>query len=254
MPESRSLSLAEDLADHRSYDLIEQAMMESVRGRRFLAEFVRRHRSADTTMLLDAMGRLEQAVAREHVPAERESRTLTAWGGEPDPADAAPSASKLPSHKTGPFAGPESDPGTIATAARRAAADLLGEAETLQETAWRLRESGAAAKLCTELDRCATRIYAACSSQEALVQQMESVVETLRRQKARTSALHGQNEHAGASRQDRATDRHPGSDAERLRDLARRFRHDPSEFGAHAALTPEDLDRLTIEERLALFS
>lgn len=250
MPEIRSLSLAED----RSYDLIEQAMMESARGRRFLAEFVRRHRSADTTMLLDAIGRLEQAVAGDHVPLEPASPPFATRAGEPGSEGTAPTTPKFPGGDSEPVASNAADFETLTPAARRTIADLLGEAESLQETAWRLRESGAAAKLCAELDQCATRIFAACSSQEALAERMESAVETLRRLQAQTSAPHERNDRAAASRQDRADGRYPGSDAERLRDLACRFRHDPAGPGPNATPSIEDLDRLTIAERLELFS
>src|SRR3712207_4045327 len=47
------------------YESIEAAVMETARGRWFLAEFAQRNRTADTTMLLDAIGRLEQAVTGE---------------------------------------------------------------------------------------------------------------------------------------------------------------------------------------------
>ena len=44
------------------YEVLESAVMESSRGRWFLEEFSRRHRSADTKMLLDAIGKLENVV------------------------------------------------------------------------------------------------------------------------------------------------------------------------------------------------
>lgn len=45
------------------YDLIEAAVMDTARGRWFLAEFLRRHRSADTVLLLEAIERLEARLA-----------------------------------------------------------------------------------------------------------------------------------------------------------------------------------------------
>ena len=45
------------------YEAIEKAVMESARGRWFLQEFARRNRSADTLMLLDAIGRLQAALS-----------------------------------------------------------------------------------------------------------------------------------------------------------------------------------------------
>src|SRR5215207_7640916 len=47
------------------YDAIEAAVMETARGRWFLSEFARRNRTADTTVLLEAIGRLEHAVTSE---------------------------------------------------------------------------------------------------------------------------------------------------------------------------------------------
>jgi len=48
------------------YEAIEAAVMETARGRWFLAEYARRNRHADTTMLLKALDRIEAVVRREH--------------------------------------------------------------------------------------------------------------------------------------------------------------------------------------------
>jgi hypothetical protein len=56
------------------YDRIEEAVMETARGRWFLAEFARRVRAGDTKKILEAIERLERAsapaqfaVAQDHV-------------------------------------------------------------------------------------------------------------------------------------------------------------------------------------------
>ncbi|WP_137391991.1 hypothetical protein [Rhodoligotrophos defluvii] len=49
------------------YELIEQAVMETPRGRWFLAEYARRNRAADTRILLDAIKRLERVVSAQTV-------------------------------------------------------------------------------------------------------------------------------------------------------------------------------------------
>lgn len=49
------------------YEAIEAAVLESPRGRWFLGEFTRRNRAADTSMLLEAIRKLERGVA-EHAP------------------------------------------------------------------------------------------------------------------------------------------------------------------------------------------
>jgi hypothetical protein len=52
------------------YEAIEAAVMDTARGRWFLAEFARRNRTADTSVLLTAIERLESMLAAEdrHMP------------------------------------------------------------------------------------------------------------------------------------------------------------------------------------------
>ncbi len=51
-----------DTFDGLEYEEIEQAVMETSRGRWFLTEFARRHKAADTAELLDAIRRLEDQI------------------------------------------------------------------------------------------------------------------------------------------------------------------------------------------------
>src|ERR1700724_185895 len=45
------------------YDAIREAFMETSRGRWFLGEYAKRNRNADTTMVLDAVARIEETLA-----------------------------------------------------------------------------------------------------------------------------------------------------------------------------------------------
>jgi hypothetical protein len=60
------VTMADEEADvafsTEDYELIEAAVMETVRGRWFLREFARRNRHADTKVVLDAVERLKEAV------------------------------------------------------------------------------------------------------------------------------------------------------------------------------------------------
>lgn len=60
-----SSSVAESGREHpaETYETIQTAVMESERGRWFLAEYARRQRSAETAGILDALKRLEAAIA-----------------------------------------------------------------------------------------------------------------------------------------------------------------------------------------------
>ena len=87
------------LLSEEDYRAIEAAVMETARGRWFLAEFARRNRQADTAMLLGAIARLERAIMTQIAPEPppvavelpslgSESPSLQAAGPEPqDEAD-----------------------------------------------------------------------------------------------------------------------------------------------------------------------
>jgi hypothetical protein len=60
-PQSRTSQEAKLDAD---YAAVEAVLLDSVRGRWFLAEYARRNRAADTEMLLDAIAKLELTVLR----------------------------------------------------------------------------------------------------------------------------------------------------------------------------------------------
>src|SRR6202023_3875037 len=52
------------------YEAISQAFMETSRGRWFLGEYAKRNRNADTRMVLDAVGRIEQTLEALRQPTE----------------------------------------------------------------------------------------------------------------------------------------------------------------------------------------
>lgn len=187
MSESKALSpIAE--AD---YEAIEAAVMETHRGRWFLAEYARRNRTADTTMLLEAIARLENAVARERETERMDrlrfdlvemARAITSTKREIAsirPSEGAPSDLVVAS---------EALDGIVATT-ERATSDILEAAEHVQEAAWTLREDGAREDLCDELDRRATDIYTSCSFQDLTAQRTKRIIETLRFLEGRINAM-----------------------------------------------------------------
>lgn len=56
---------------HEQYEALESAVMESPRGRWFLAEYARRNRAADTMMLLDALKKLENVASENPIKSDR---------------------------------------------------------------------------------------------------------------------------------------------------------------------------------------
>ncbi|MEM8812505.1 MAG: hypothetical protein AAGF59_07780 [Pseudomonadota bacterium] len=66
------------------YEAIEAAVMETARGRWFLAEYARRHRAADTEMLLAAIRKLEASLHPDATPdADTDPVKPKAADGEP---------------------------------------------------------------------------------------------------------------------------------------------------------------------------
>ncbi|MHB2208597.1 hypothetical protein [Methylobacterium sp. CM6257] len=173
------------------YAAIEATICATERGRLFLAEHARRNRGADTEMLLGAISRLEQTVTadRGH-PAFGQLR-----GNLVDMAEAirrtkaeiaAISASNTEQTRLSQ-ASLALD--AIVRETERATSDILGAAEAIQEAAWTLRERGADATACDDLDRLATAIYTACSFQDLTAQRTARIVYTLRYLEDRLSAM-----------------------------------------------------------------
>ena len=212
MSDSRSLTLVEDT----EYEAIEAAMTESARGRRFLAEYARRNRSADTDVLLQAIGRLESAVT-----TDRGSEDVGRLRGDlVEMADAIArtkaeiSALSAPDQDHSRLTVASEALDAIVRATERATSDILGAAEEVQEAAWTLRESGTESAICDELDRHATQIYTACSFQDLTAQRTGRIVHTLRYLEDRIASMIG----IWGSRLD-AVPPHPGYAAAPVADL-----------------------------------
>ncbi|MDP2800513.1 MAG: hypothetical protein Q8O26_01385 [Phreatobacter sp.] len=173
------VSLAE--ADYRS---IEEAVMETARGRWFLAEYARRNRHADTLAVLDAIGKLESAVAvpraapdidRVRMEIREMAHAIARTKAEiaaikPEGVDAG----------TGHFEDASVELDAIVQATATATGDILSAAETIQEIAWTLREMGAEGEVCDLIDTKTTDIYTACSFQDITGQRTRKVIGVLR--------------------------------------------------------------------------
>ncbi len=150
------------------YDAIQEAFMETARGRWFLGEYAKRNRNADTAMVLEAVARLEQSVAASRAEAKTAELPLTSVSA-PAPTAIA-------------FAGPAPDEilasiKAILERTRAAIAAALEEedlaaalepfrssARIIREIAWGLRESGADGRICNILDTQVRAIAEACDA------------------------------------------------------------------------------------------
>jgi hypothetical protein len=137
------------------YDAIREAFMETSRGRWFLGEYAKRNRNADTSMVLDAVARIEETLAAQRQPAPESglAAALAAIGGAVDEAEAAASAV------------------LDGLALEQHLAPVRKGARVIKEIAWRWREIGADSRICDLLDSQVSAIETACgqiSSTEAV--------------------------------------------------------------------------------------
>ncbi|MGB8399811.1 MAG: hypothetical protein WCE35_13520, partial [Bradyrhizobium sp.] len=64
------------LPSEEDYAAISEAFMETARGRWFLGEYAKRNRNADTSMVLDAVARIEESLAAQRQATAAEDAGL----------------------------------------------------------------------------------------------------------------------------------------------------------------------------------
>jgi hypothetical protein len=130
------------------YDAIREAFLETSRGRWFLGEYAKRNRNADTSMVLDAVARIEDALAvqrqQQPAPDTRLEEALGAFRNVVDQADATVSAI------------------VDGLALEQNLAPILKGARIVREISWRWREIGADSRICDLLDSQVGAIEAGC--------------------------------------------------------------------------------------------
>ncbi|MCC6946214.1 MAG: hypothetical protein IT539_00470 [Bradyrhizobiaceae bacterium] len=173
------------------YEMIAAAVLETARGRWFLAEHARRNRNADTRLVLDAIEKLERLIAQRNEPIEPDrlrfdliemmnaiTRTKSEIAAIRPGRDAA-------SH----FEQASNELDAIVDTTEKATSDILAAAERVQEIAWRLREQGVNPVVCDLIDAHATEVYTACSFQDLTGQRIRKVIDVLSFLEARIDAM-----------------------------------------------------------------
>ena len=124
------------LPSEADYDAIREAFMETSRGRWFLVEYTKRNRNADTTMVLDAVARIEQTLAarKQTAPDDGLAKALAAIRSSLDEARTAMAEA---------FDKPIRDD---------ALAPIQRGVRIIREISWRWREIGGDSRICDLLD------------------------------------------------------------------------------------------------------
>jgi len=239
-----------------------------VRGRWFLAEHARRMRQADTRLVLDAIARLEHALAGKAGGADVERMR----------ADLVDMAEAIARTKTEIAAiRPEGgDPSQIVRATdeldaivavtERATSDILNSAEQIQEIAWTLRERGTDPAACDRIDALTTETYTACSFQDLTGQRTRKVIDALHFLERRLEAMIAIWREPGAAPATPApsASRAPPAAPPTAPAPAKASRDQRDVFGTSQRQAPPpapkspttttDIDSLSPSEKLALFS
>src|SRR5204863_5617028 len=173
------------------YEAIEGAVMETARGRWFLAEYARRNRNADTTMLLKALDRIEAAMRGERSiePVERIRFDLVEMSKAIARTKTEIAAMKPDADHHGKFGEASEELDSVVQQTEAATSDILACAERIQEMAWTLREQGIDGAVCDLLDAKATEVYTACSFQDLTGQRTRKVIGVMQYLEDRINAM-----------------------------------------------------------------
>lgn len=173
------------------YEAIEAAVKETARGRWFLEEFAQRNRHADTKLVLDAIQRLQRSVlGAEPTPAIAAPPAIRAELGEieqtAEQTRAALSEIDASRQRDGNL-GDELD--RIIAVSGQAISEILSDADRIGEIAVTMRRQGMAEYICDQLDGLSTHINTACVFQDLTGQRTQKVAAALRLLEARVHAL-----------------------------------------------------------------
>jgi hypothetical protein len=134
------------LPSEEDYDAIREAFMETSRGRWFLGEYAKRNRNADTSMVLDAVARIEETLAAQKPPAPASGlvEALVAITGAVDEAKAVAVTA------------------LDGLALEETLAPVRKGVRVIKEISWRWREIGADGRICDLIDSQVSAIEGAC--------------------------------------------------------------------------------------------
>lgn len=164
------------------YRAIEEAVMETARGRWFLAEYAKRNRVSDTDRVLDAIESLKSYVSSSESSSSSDHDEVQRLKLEL--ADLSQAIDQL-KHEIAHMSGNE-DHGefrdsqklleVVVDETESATSSILQSAEEVQEIAWEMRDAELQPEYCDKLDALATNIYTACSFQDLTGQRLRKVV------------------------------------------------------------------------------
>lgn len=170
------------------YNAIQEAVMETARGRWFLNEYAKRNRVSDTNKVLDAIDNVKTYITREHEPGDVMQMRLNI-------VDMTQKIEQIKSEiantdQSGPnIADAQGELNVALDETEKATSTILSSAEQIQGLAWEIRERGELDAECDKIDEYATEIYMACSFQDLTGQRLRKVVQLTEMLEIRLNAM-----------------------------------------------------------------
>ena len=137
------------------YAAISEAFMETSRGRWFLGEYAKRNRNADTSMVLDAVARIEQSLAaqkEEHQAAQQQAAAAEQAAAAAERAELALAEALATIRNAVDAAQASAIAALDGFALEHKLVPLRKGARVMREIAWRLREIGNDGRICDLID------------------------------------------------------------------------------------------------------
>ncbi|MTI19233.1 hypothetical protein E1162_18485 [Rhodobacteraceae bacterium RKSG542] len=169
------------LLEDDEFFAIEKTLLESERGRAFLADYLIRNRSKETLALLSSVQRLETAILGTPAPTkfdsirngifdmqeaiERTKREITRMTGNGDDANR--------------FIAASNELDAIVSSTEKATQGILAATEVIQEKADVIRSAGVADGPAAAIEDQSMEIFMACSFQDLTGQRIQKVVSVL---------------------------------------------------------------------------
>ena len=161
------------------YDAICATVMESARGRWFLDEFARRNRNADTSLVLNAIERIERVIR-----GDRDQHAYQGFRMELLEMAKTIAVTRAEVAEIGPE--PER---AQAAAAAAPASDAFAAAERIQEVAWTMRERGLEPSTCDQIEALASSILSASALRDPNDRRAHKLAEVLQYLEHRINAM-----------------------------------------------------------------
>ncbi|MEA2954283.1 MAG: hypothetical protein QOJ96_3803 [Alphaproteobacteria bacterium] len=173
------------------YDALCAALSETARGRRFLAEYLRRNHPTDTQSALAAIQRMEQTISGERAAQsfDRFRFDVVEMAEAIARTKAEIAAIKPDVERYGQIEAATEELDSIVHMTETATSRILAAAEQIQEISWALREQGVDNNFCDQLDAQTTEIFTACSFQDLTGQRTRKVIQVLSYLEDRINAM-----------------------------------------------------------------